>query len=75
MLEILKTDGSTVVLKLNIDRATMANVENFKASLDGIVSQYKKVIIDLSAVNFIDSVFLGSFVVLLKRLSVNNGEL
>lgn len=75
MVELVKTQDNLAVVKLSIDRATMANVENFKTSLSDIVEKYSKVVIDLSAVTFIDSVFLGAFVVILKRLSSKNGEL
>ena len=75
MVELVKTSGNAVVVKLNVDRATMANVENFKTSISEIVDKYTKVIIDLSPVSFVDSVFLGAFVVVLKRLSAKNGEL
>lgn len=65
-----------VVEIINIDRATLNEADKLKNSInEKIDSGYRKVIIDLSSVDFIDSTFLGVIVNTLKKVAALNGDL
>ncbi len=65
-----------VVEIVNIDRATLKEADRLKSMInDKIDTGYRKVIIDLSSVDFIDSTFLGVIVNTLKRVAALRGDL
>ena len=65
-----------VVIAVNLKRATLSNAEEFKELLIGeIQNNIKKIVVDLSACEFIDSTFLGGLVVSLKKLTTQGGDL
>ena len=60
--------GDVLVEIVNIDRATLHEADELKASLAIKMEEgYKNIIIDLSACDFIDSTFLGVLVNTLKK--------
>jgi len=64
------------LITVNISRATLKEAEKFKSLLlEKIQMGIKNVIVDLSQCEFIDSTFLGSLVVSLKKTTSNGGDL
>jgi anti-anti-sigma factor len=65
-----------IVLSVNLKRATLVEAEEFKEVLvNDIQRGFKKIVVDLSTCEFIDSTFLGSLVVSLKKLTGLGGDL
>ncbi len=65
-----------VVEIVNIERATLKEADQLKSLInDKIDLGYRKVIIDLTSVDFIDSTFLGVIVNTLKKVAALNGDL
>lgn len=65
-----------VVEIINLDRATLREAEELKIQIvDKINRGYKKLIIDLTSVEFIDSTFLGVIVNSLKKVAKLGGDL
>lgn len=61
---------------VNLTRATLKEAEEFKLLLSqDIESGWKKIIVDLSDCEFIDSTFLGALVVSLKKATSLGGDL
>lgn len=68
--------NDVVVITVNLKRATMVEAEEFKEVLvNDIQRGIKKIVVDLSQCEFIDSTFLGSLVVTLKKLTALDGDL
>ena len=69
-------NNNVVVLKVNLVRATLKEAEEFKNQLmQEIRTGNKKIVVDLSICEFIDSTFLGSLVVALKKVTSSDGDL
>ncbi len=65
-----------IVLTVNLKRATLVEAEEFKEVLVKEIQRgFKKIVVDLSTCEFIDSTFLGSLVVSLKKLTGLGGDL
>lgn len=65
-----------VVLTVKLKRATLVEAEEFKQTLvNDIQRGFQKIVVDLSSCEFIDSTFLGSLVVSLKKLTGLGGDL
>ena len=65
-----------VVEIINLERATLREAEELKFKVnDKIANGYKKIIIDLATVEFIDSTFLGVIVNTLKKVTKLGGDL
>lgn len=65
-----------VVEIINLDRATLHEAEDLKMKINArIDGGYKKVIIDLSSTEYIDSTFLGVIVNTLKKVAKLGGDL
>ncbi len=65
-----------IVLTVNLKRATLVEAEEFKEVLVNEIQRgFKKIVVDLSTCEFIDSTFLGSLVVSLKKLTGLGGDL
>ncbi len=61
---------------INIERATIREAEYLKEKITPKINAgYIKVIVDLSAVEFLDSTFLGVIVGTLKRVVKQGGDL
>jgi anti-anti-sigma factor len=68
--------GSILVEVIDLDRATLLDVEEFKKILfEDIQTGWRKIIIDLTECKFIDSTFLGTIVIALKKITEVGGEL
>lgn len=68
--------GIIVVETVNLNRATLKEAENLKQALAKDIEEgCRKLIVDLSQCEFIDSTFLGALVVSLKKINALGGEL
>ncbi|HVO73204.1 MAG TPA: STAS domain-containing protein [Ignavibacteriaceae bacterium] len=68
--------GDVIVQVVDLTRATMKEADEFKrVLLEDIEKGYKKLIVDLSVCEFIDSTFLGALVVSLKKITNLGGDL
>ena len=71
-----ETHGVVLVEVVNITRATTKEAEEFKQILlQDIESGWRKIVVDVTECEFIDSTFLGSLVVSLKRITASGGDL
>jgi anti-anti-sigma factor len=68
--------GSTIVEVINLGRATLNEAGEFKKILfQDIETGWRKIIIDLTECEFIDSTFLGTIVISLKKITNLGGNL
>jgi anti-anti-sigma factor len=73
---IREVHGDVLVEVVNISRATLKEAEEFKTRLvEDINEGWRRVVIDLTECEFIDSTFLGTLVVSLKKLATLGGDL
>lgn len=65
-----------IVEVVNLTRATVKEAERFKETLNvSINAGVKKIVVDISQCEFIDSTFLGALVVSLKKVTSKGGDL
>lgn len=65
-----------VIVNVNLSRATMDSAPQFRTFLLDVIEQNPaKVIANLSAVDFLDSSFLGALVFGLKKIIAGQGEM
>jgi anti-anti-sigma factor len=68
--------GVIIVEVVNLTRATLKEAEEFKQILlKDIELGWRKIVVDLTDVEFVDSTFLGALVVSLKRITGLGGDL
>lgn len=68
--------GDVVVEIINLERASASEAEELKGKLlDAMEDGYKKIIIDLTECDFVDSSFLGVLVNSLKKVAKVEGDL
>jgi anti-anti-sigma factor len=76
-MDFLRESHEDIVVEIvNLTRATLKEAEEFKQTLaQDIEMGARKLIVDLSDCEFIDSTFLGALVVTLKKISNIGGDL
>lgn len=68
--------GDVLVEVVNLTRATLKEAEEFKLTLSQDIEEgARKIIVDISDCEFIDSTFLGALVVSLKKITSLGGDL
>jgi anti-anti-sigma factor len=73
---IKSVNNGVIVLTVELIRATLKESDDFKSALiNDIQTGNKKFVVDLSECEFIDSTFLGSLVVALKKVTSQGGDL
>ena len=71
-----ETYEDILVQVVDLTRATLREAEEFKFTLSKSIEQgYRKIVVDLSLCEFIDSTFLGALVVSLKKVTTMGGDL
>jgi anti-anti-sigma factor len=73
---IKETYDDVVVEIVDLSRATLKEADEFKQRLaQNIEEGWKKIVVDLSECEFIDSTFLGALVISLKKVTFIGGDL
>jgi len=73
---IQEEHGSIIVEVVNLGRATLNEAGEFKKILfQDIETGWRQIIIDLTECEFIDSTFLGSIVISLKKINDLGGKI
>ena len=73
---IRSEEKGIIIFKVNLVRATLKEAELFKNMLKkDIDSGNRKLVIDLSFCEFIDSTFLGTIVISLKKITAIGGDI
>jgi len=68
--------GDVIVEVVSLDRATLKEAEDFKKILIKDIDEgSRKLVVDLTQCEFIDSTFLGALVVSLKKITSLGGDL
>jgi anti-anti-sigma factor len=76
MFFIKEENGEVLVEIVDLSRATLNEADEFKQRLsEDIQSGYKKIVVDLTSCDFIDSTFLGTLVISLKKVTSLGGDL
>ncbi|MBT8377898.1 MAG: STAS domain-containing protein [Ignavibacteria bacterium] len=71
-----KAIDDVVVEIVNLSRATFKEATEFKKILnEDLEKKFKKVVVDISQCEFMDSTFLGVLVYAQKRISTQGGEI
>jgi anti-anti-sigma factor len=71
-----KVKGDVLIEVVNLTRATLAEAVEFKQILkDDIEKRFKKIVVDLSTCEFMDSTFLGTLVWAQKNVTIIGGEI
>lgn len=71
---VYEIDG--IIIKVKLNRAVLENATEFRNMMNSILTiEYKHYILDFSSVLFMDSTFLGSIVMSLKKISSLNRNL
>ena len=66
--------SQNTIVMVNLDRATVYEAKDFSEYVDNLIdNECVKLILDFENVYFMDSVFFGSMIKLLKRVSKLNG--
>jgi len=73
---IRKENNGVILLQINLSRATLKEAEEFKTILMKDINEgRKKIVVDLSGCEFIDSTFLGTLVISLKKVTSIGGDI
>jgi len=76
MFFIKEEHKDVIVEVVDLNRATLNEADEFKQRLaENIENGYKKIIVDLTSCEFIDSTFLGALVISLKKVTSLGGDL
>jgi len=68
--------NDVIVEVVDLNQATLNEADEFKQRLaENIKNGYKKIIVDLTNCEFIDSTFLGALVISLKKVTSLGGDL
>jgi anti-sigma B factor antagonist len=75
MLPTIETIGDVTVVAVNVEEFDASTVEPFRNALAPLLKDCRKLVIDLSRVQFIDSRGCGGILFCLKRISPGGGDL
>jgi anti-sigma B factor antagonist len=74
MQPVIETIGDVTVVAVNVEEFDAGNVESFRSALAPVLKDCRKLVIDLSCVQFIDSRGCGGILFCLKRISPAGGD-
>jgi anti-sigma B factor antagonist len=72
---VVETFGDVTVITLNEEQLEVGNADEVKAAIEQAIDNSRKVVIDLSRVQFVDSRGCGVILSCLKRLAERGGDL
>jgi anti-anti-sigma factor len=73
---IQTVEGDIIIEKVNLTRATLKEAISFKEILQNdIEKKFKKIVIDISQCEFVDSTFLGALIFALREMNKAGGQL
>ncbi len=73
---IIEVVEKIIVVRIQLERATLSNAGAFRDKVFGLIqSGRREIIVDCRNLAFMDSTFLGSLVVSLKKLNSLDGDL
>jgi anti-sigma B factor antagonist len=67
--------GDVTVVTLNLEQFDASNAEAFRREVAPVLKDSRKVVLDLSPVQFVDSRACGAILSCLKQLTENQGDL
>lgn len=71
-----ETEKDVVTIKVNLNRATMKEAEELKMMIKEIITNgIRKIVIDFSACEFLDSTFISALITSLKNATKENGKM
>lgn len=69
-------ENDTTIVMIDLNRATVYEANEFQEHIENLIENgYTKLILDMESVYFVDSVFFGSLIRLLKQIDKANGYL
>jgi len=72
---IIEEIDDKIIIRVQLERATLSKATLFRETVENIIDSGKhKLIVDCRNVSFMDSTFLGSLVVSLKKMNAKNGN-
>lgn len=75
MIHTTQHDPDITVVRPGLERLTAANATGFKGEIIGLIDQgHSQIVVDFSAVSFVDSSGLGALVGVLKKMG-HRGDL
>jgi anti-anti-sigma factor len=73
---IIRHQKDVFIVNVTFTRATLNEASELKQILNKAIDEgFKKIVIDLQTVEYIDSTFVGVLVVILKKLNEENGKM
>ncbi|MDX1931436.1 MAG: STAS domain-containing protein [Capsulimonadales bacterium] len=67
--------GDIVVVRLPLEKLDLSTTSDFKQMMLAVTAEYKKAILDLSSISFVDSSGLGALLSVLRELTGVGGDL
>ena len=68
-------EQGALVIALNEDNLDASNVREFKDAIQALMRERTQVVLDLSAVKFVDSSGLGALISCMRQLNARRGDL
>jgi anti-sigma B factor antagonist len=73
-LKGINADNETLVIELHEDNLDASNVREFKDAVQTMMHEKTRVVLDMSAVKFVDSSGLGALISCLRQLNGRRGD-
>lgn len=67
-------DNNTLVIELRVDNLDASNVREFKDAVQALIHEQNRVVLDMTAVKFVDSSGLGALISCLRLLNTRRGD-
>lgn len=74
-LNVTETSPSTAVVTFSVQNLDAGNVKAFRDAMQAITPHHDVVVLDMSALNFVDSSGLGALLSCLRAMNSKNGQL